>query len=37
MKDEQEAQKVYCKLTDVGLARLIIDSEALMKELTLSK
>jgi arsenite methyltransferase len=35
VKDEQEAQKVYYKITDVRLARLIIDSEALMKELSL--
>ena len=37
VKDRQEAQKVYYKLTDVRLARLIIDSEALMKELALCK
>jgi DNA-binding transcriptional ArsR family regulator len=37
VKDEQEAQKVYYKLTDVRLARLVIDSEALMKELSLCK
>jgi DNA-binding transcriptional ArsR family regulator len=37
VKDEQEAQKVYYKLTDTKLARLIIDSEALMKELLLCK
>jgi DNA-binding transcriptional ArsR family regulator len=37
VKDEQAAQKVYYKLTDVRLARLIIDSEALMKELSLCK
>jgi DNA-binding transcriptional ArsR family regulator len=37
VKDEQEAQKVYYKLTDVRLAKLIIDSEALMKELSLCK
>ena len=35
VKDEQEAQNVYYKLTDVRLVRLIIDSEALMKELSL--
>jgi DNA-binding transcriptional ArsR family regulator len=35
VKDRQEAQKVYYKLTDVRLARLIIDCEALMKELLL--
>jgi DNA-binding transcriptional ArsR family regulator len=35
VKDEQEAQKVYYKLRDVRLARLIIYSEALMKELSL--
>ena len=37
VKDKQEAQKVYYKLTDDRLARLIIDSEALMKELLLCK
>jgi len=37
VKDRQEAQKVYYKLTNVRLARLIIDSEALMKELALCK
>ena len=37
VKDEQEAQKVYYKLTDARLARLILDSEALMKELSLCK
>ncbi len=37
VKDKQEAQKVYYKLTDDRLARLIIDSEALMKELPLCK
>jgi DNA-binding transcriptional ArsR family regulator len=37
VEDKQEAQKVYYRLTDVRLARLIIDSEALMKELTLCK
>jgi len=37
VKDEQEAQNVYYKLTDVRLTRLIIDSEALMKELALCK
>ena len=35
VRDEQEAQKVYYKLTDIRLAKLIIDSEALMKELPL--
>ena len=35
VKDEQEAQNVYYKLTDVRLVRLIIYSEALMKELSL--
>jgi len=35
VKERQEAQKVYYKLRDVRLARLIIDSEALMKELSL--
>jgi DNA-binding transcriptional ArsR family regulator len=37
VKERQEAQKVYYKLTDTRLARLIIDSEALMKELSLCK
>jgi len=37
VQDRQEAQKVYYKLTDVRLARLIIDSEVLMKELSLCK
>jgi DNA-binding transcriptional ArsR family regulator len=37
VKDEQKAQKVYYKLTDARLAGLIIDSEALMKELSLCK
>jgi len=33
--DRQEAQKVYYKLTDNRLANLILESEALMKELSL--
>lgn len=37
MRERQEAQKVYYKLTDARLARLIIDCEALMKELWLCK
>jgi len=37
VKDRQETQKVYYKLTDDRLARLIIDSEALMTELSLCK
>jgi len=37
VKERQEAQKVYYRLADVRLARLIIDSEALMKELSLCK
>jgi DNA-binding transcriptional ArsR family regulator len=37
VKERQEAQKVYYKLTDVRLARLIIDCETLMKELSLCK
>ena len=37
VKERQEAQKVYYKLTDTRLARLIIDCEALMKELSLCK
>ncbi len=35
VKDRQEAQKVYYKITNDRLARLIIDSEALMIELSL--
>ncbi len=37
VKDRQEAQKVYYKITDDRLARLVIDSEALMRELSLCK
>lgn len=37
VKDRQEAQKVYYKLADDRLARLIIDSEALMIALSLCK
>jgi len=37
VKERQEAQKVYYKLTDARLARLILDSEALMLELSLCK
>jgi DNA-binding transcriptional ArsR family regulator len=37
VKERQEAQKVYYKLADVRLARLIIETEALMKELSLCK
>jgi len=37
VEDRQEAQKVYYKLTDDRLATLIIESEALMKELSLCK
>jgi len=37
VKDRQEAQKVYYKIMDGRLARLIIDSEVLMKELSLCK
>ena len=37
VKERQEAQKVYYQLTDARLARLIIDCEALMKELLLCK
>ena len=37
VKERQEAQKVYYKLTDTRLAKLIIDCEALMKELALCK
>ena len=35
--ERQEAQKVYYKLTDKRLARLIIDCEALRKGLSLCK
>ena len=35
VKERQEAQKVYYELMDARLARLIIDSETLMKELSL--
>lgn len=34
VKERQEAQKVYYKLKDTRLARLILDSEALMMELS---
>ena len=37
VRDRQEAQKVYYKLSDARLARLILDSEALMEELSLCK
>jgi DNA-binding transcriptional ArsR family regulator len=37
VKERQEAQKVYYKLMDSSLARLIIDCEALMQELSLCK
>jgi DNA-binding transcriptional ArsR family regulator len=37
VKERQEAQKVYYKLADPRLARLIIDCQALMKELSLCK
>jgi len=37
VKERQEAQKVYYKLTDTRLARLVIDSEVLMEELALCK
>jgi DNA-binding transcriptional ArsR family regulator len=37
VKERRKAQKVYYKLTDARLARLIIDCEALMKELSLCK
>jgi DNA-binding transcriptional ArsR family regulator len=37
VKERQEAQKVYYKLMDARLARLIVDSEALMQELSLCK
>jgi DNA-binding transcriptional ArsR family regulator len=37
VKERQEAQKVYYKLADVRLARLIVDCQALTKELPLCK
>jgi DNA-binding transcriptional ArsR family regulator len=37
VQERQKAQKIYYKLTDTRLARLIIDCEALMKELSLCK
>jgi DNA-binding transcriptional ArsR family regulator len=37
VKDRQEAQKVYYKLTDDRLASLIINTEALTRELSLCK
>ena len=37
VKERQEAQKVYYKLTDARLAGLITDCEALMTELSLCK
>ena len=37
VKDRQEAQKVYYRLADERLDRLIIESEALMRELSLCK
>ena len=37
VKDRQEAQKIYYKITDNRLAKLILESEALMKELSLCK
>jgi DNA-binding transcriptional ArsR family regulator len=37
VKERQEAQKIYYKLADARLASLIIDSGALMKELSLCK
>ena len=37
VKERQEGQKVYYKLTDTRLSGLIIDCEALMNELLLCK
>ena len=37
VKDRQEAQKVYYKITDEKLGKLIMESEALMIELSLCK
>ncbi len=37
VRDRQEAQKVYYKITDDSLAKLIIDSEALIIKLSLCK
>jgi len=35
VRDRQEAQKVYYRLADDRIASLVLESEALMKELTL--
>ncbi len=37
MKERQEARKVYYRLANAGLARLVIDCEALIEELSLCK
>ena len=37
VKDRQETQKVYYEITNDKLAKLIIDSEVLLKELSLCK
>ena len=37
VEERQEAQKVYYRLTDDRLARLVHDSEVLIKELSLCK
>jgi DNA-binding transcriptional ArsR family regulator len=37
VKERQQAQKIYYKLTDARLARLLIDCQALIKELSLCK
>jgi len=37
VKERQEAQKVYYNLADARLAALIIESESLMRELSLCK
>jgi DNA-binding transcriptional ArsR family regulator len=37
VKERQEAQKVYYKLADVRLAKLVVDCGALIKELSLCK
>lgn len=37
VKERQEAQKIYYRLTDARLARLITDCETLIQELSLCK
>jgi len=37
VKDRQDAQKIYYRVADQRLAKLVLESEALMKELSLCK